>query len=153
MPPLKIHKRFEQTLNYGKMANEHMLRCSTSLVVKEMKVKITKYYCTSITMAKIKKDWPHQVLTMWSSMRKLILLVECILVQPFGKQAVSLKVIYTPTIHTKPCTWMFIATLFINSQKLGTTGKSNRFLDKQTTAQPHSNTTQQWKGVHIYQNL
>ena len=56
------------------MANKHMRRCSTSLIIREMQIKTTMRYClTPVGMAIIKKSTPLE--RVWRKGNDLALLV------------------------------------------------------------------------------
>ena len=58
------------------MANKHMKRCSTSLIIREMQIKTTiRYHLTSVRMAIIKKSTNNKLERAWKKGNSLTLLV------------------------------------------------------------------------------
>jgi len=128
----ELNKEF--TVEECRMAEKHLKKCSTSLVIREMQIKTTlRFHLTPVRMAKIKNSGDSRC---WRGCGERGTLLhcwwDCKLVQPLWKSvwrflrkldialpedpAIPLLGIYpkdAPTYNKDTCSTMFIAALFI----------------------------------------
>jgi hypothetical protein len=103
------------------MAEKHLKKCSTSLLIREVQIKITlRFYVMPIRMAKIKNSgdstcWQgcKLVQPLWKSIWRLLRKLKIVLP---GDLAIPLLGIYLkdiPPYHKDMCSTMFIEALFV----------------------------------------
>jgi hypothetical protein len=116
------------------MAEKHLKKCSTSVIIREMQIKTTlRFRFTPVRMAKINKSgdcrslqgcgerrtlfycwWDHKLVqTLWKSVWWFLRKLDIVLPEDLALPLLGIYPEDAPTCHKDTCSTMFIAALFI----------------------------------------